>query len=145
MQVTPSGLSHTPRETCRVMKLCIDSFIQVQAQRPEQRPRKPPLKVRFPVLYYAKSHMECYHSDQQYDDDFDTAGATSSDCTPFAISFICDKIGSCWHQHKGYIQAYGVTPLSWIDFKAFSERISEISGPLWIATEVGLSEILSTS
>lgn len=63
-----------------------------------------------------------WSSDQQYDDDFDTACATSSDCTPFAISFLRDRIGFCWHQHKGYIQADGVAPLSWIDFKAFLRK-----------------------
>ena len=77
------------------------------------------MKARFLDLYYGKSHMECYHFCQQCKDHFDTAGATGSNRTPFAASFLCGQISFRWHQHKRRGQ---VGPLPWIDFKAFLQK-----------------------
>ena len=60
--------------------------------------------------------MECYHFCQQCKNHFDTAGATGSNRTPFAASFLRGRISFRWHQHKRRGQ---VGPLPWIDFKAF--------------------------
>ena len=63
--------------------------------------------------------MECYHFCQQCEDHFDTAGATGSNRTPFAASFLRGRISFRWHQHKRRGQ---VGPLPWIDFKAFLRK-----------------------
>ena len=63
--------------------------------------------------------MEYYHFCQQCKDHFNTAGATGSNCTPFAAFFLCKRISFRWHQHKHRGQ---VGPLPWIDFKAFHQK-----------------------
>lgn len=99
--------------------LCMDSFLQAQASRPEPAgPREGQLKAKFPNLYYGKSHLECYHFSQQCEDHFNTAGAIGFNCTPFAASFLRGRISSRWHQHKRRNQA-AEGPLSWVEFKAF--------------------------
>ena len=66
--------------------------------------------------------MECYHFCQQCEDHFDTAGATGSNRTPFAASFLRGRISFRWHQHKRRSQGEEVGPLSWTEFKAFLRK-----------------------
>ena len=109
----PAPVLHTQEDLQKITKLCIDSFLKENRQ---EKPRKGQLKARFLDLYYGKSHMECYYFCQQCKDHFDTAGATGSNRTPFAASFLCGRISFRWHQHKRRGQ---VGPLPWINFKAF--------------------------
>ena len=60
---------------------------QVLAELQEQ-----PLKAWTPETYWGKSHMECYHFCQQYEDHFETFGTTWMNCTPFAASFFRGSI-----------------------------------------------------
>ena len=66
-----------------------------------QGPRQPPaeckqsLKAKVPEMYYGKSHMDCYHFCQQCKDHFETAGATGTNRTPFAASFLHGSISVC--------------------------------------------------
>ena len=62
--------------------------------------------------------MDCYHFCQQCEDHFDTAGATGSNRTPFAASFLRGTISFQWHQYK--LRFPG--PLPWDDFKAFLRK-----------------------
>ena len=112
---------YTEEDLQRITKLCMESFLQAQGSRHEG-PREGQLKARFPDLYYGKSHMECYHFCQQCEDHFDTAGATGSNRTPFAASFLRGRISFRWHQHKRRSQGEEVGPLSWIEFKAFLRK-----------------------
>ena len=64
--------------------------------------------------------MECYHFCQQCEDHFATAGATGFNRTPFAASFLRNRISFCWHQHK--LQSQAVAPLPWVEFKAFLRK-----------------------
>ena len=91
----PAPARYTEEDLQRITKLCMDSFLQAQASRPEPGPRESPLKAQFPDLYHGKSHMECYHFCQQCEDHFATAGATGPNRTPFAASFLCGRISFC--------------------------------------------------
>ena len=112
----PAPALYTQKDLQRIMKLCMDLFLQGNCQ---EGPREGQLKAQFPDLYYGKSYMECYHFCQQCKDHFDTAGATGSNRTPFAAFFLCGRISFRWHQHKRRGQ---VGPLPWIDFKAFLRK-----------------------
>ena len=54
------------------------------------------LKARKPNLYYSNSHMECYYFCQQSEDYFETTGAKSQKCVPFAATFLKDRILNRW-------------------------------------------------
>ena len=54
--------------------------------------RKRPLKARTPKTYWGKFHMENYYFHQEYDNYFRTSGATKTNCTSFAASFLCGSI-----------------------------------------------------
>ena len=58
-------------------------------------------------------------------DHVDTTGAFGTNCTPFADSFICDRISFCWHQHMYQSQAVGLLP--WVEFKAFLQKSQDDS------------------
>ena len=64
--------------------------------------------------------MECYHFCQQCEDYFATAGATGLNRTPFAASFLRDRMSFRWHQHK--LRSRAVAPLPWNEFKAFLRK-----------------------
>ena len=67
-----------------------------------QGPRQPPaerersFKAKILEVYYGKLHIECYHFCQQCEDYFETAGATKTNWTPFAASFLCGNISLRW-------------------------------------------------
>ena len=55
-------------------------------------PRERPLKAKTPETYWSKSHMECYHFCQQYEDHFEISGTTGMNYTPFVASFLRSSI-----------------------------------------------------
>ena len=96
-------------------------------QRPRQPERKSTLKAKVPEVYYDKSHMDCYHFCQQYEDCFETAGATGFNQTPFAAFFLCRNINVCWAQFKRRNRGKELTPITWTEFKAFLRKNLEES------------------
>ena len=75
-------------------------FIEITQAREQLEPQKRPLKARTPETYFGKSHIDCYHFYQQYEDYFDTSGATGMNRTPFAATFLRGAISLRWAQHK---------------------------------------------
>ena len=67
-------------------------------QGPRQSPmeRKQFFKAKIPEVYYNKSHIDCYHFCQQCEDHFETAGATGTNRTLFAASFLRKSISVRW-------------------------------------------------
>ena len=80
-------------------------------------PWERPLKVRTLETYWGKFYKECYHFCQQYENHFETSGATGTNCTPFAASFFYGSIRLRWAQHKRCHKS--ATPITWSEFKAF--------------------------
>ena len=76
-------------------------------------------KAKVPEMYYSKSHIDCYHFCQQCKNHFETAGATGTNRTPFAASFLRRSISVCWTQYKRCHQGEELTPITWTEFKAF--------------------------
>ena len=58
--------------------------------------RERPLKARTPETNTGKFHMDCYYFCQQYEDYFETSGATGINRTPFAATFVCGSISLRW-------------------------------------------------
>ena len=83
-------------------------------------PRKRLLKARTPEIYWGKSHMDCYHFCQQYEDHFEISGATGMNRTPFAATFFYGPISLRWAQHKRRHKS--ATPITWSKFKAFLRK-----------------------
>ena len=82
----------------KFMKMFMETTqAQVQAL---AKPRERPLKARTSESYWGKSHMECYHFCQQWEDHFETSGAIRMNCTPFAALFLRGFISIRWAQHK---------------------------------------------
>ena len=118
----PAPAKSSKKDLQAMIKVCMDSILQAQAFRLEPAgPREGQLEARPPDLYYGKSHMEFYHFCQQCEDHFATAGATGSNRTPFAASFLRDRISFRWHQHKRRNQT-AEAPLPWVEFKAFLRK-----------------------
>ena len=64
-----------------------------QARNREQfEPRGRLLKAKTSKTYSEKSHMDCYHFCQQWEDYFKTSGATGMNRTPFAATFLRGSI-----------------------------------------------------
>ena len=74
------------------MKVYLESN-QGLRQPPAERKRS--LKAKVPKVYYGKLHMDCYHFCQQWKDHFETLGATGTNRTLFAASFLCGNISVC--------------------------------------------------
>ena len=111
-----------------MMKVRIDLILQAQViclTEPASY-QEGQLKARLPDLNYGKSHMEYYYFWQQCENYFDTAVATDSNRTPFAASFIRNRINFQWHKHKLRNQA-AKSPWSWVEFKAFLQKNLEDS------------------
>ena len=81
--------------------------------------RKQFLKAKVPEIYYGKSHMDCYQFCQQYEDHFDTVGATGNNQTLFAAFFLRENISVRWTQYKRRHQGEELTSIIWTEFKAF--------------------------
>ena len=79
-------------------------------------------KAKVPEVYYGKSHMDCYHFCQQCKDYFKTAGATGTNRTLFAASFLCGSISVCWTQYKRRYSGEELTPIIWTEFKVFLRK-----------------------
>ena len=96
-----------------------------------QGPRQPEceqnLKAKVSEVYYGKSHMDCYHFCQQCEDHFETVGATGFNRTPFAASFLRGNISVHWAQFKRCKRGEELTPITWIEFKAFLQKYLEES------------------
>ena len=64
---------------------------QAQAQALAE-PRERSLKARIPENYFGKSHIDCYHFCQQYEDYFEMFGTIGINRTLFATTFFHDSI-----------------------------------------------------
>ena len=64
--------------------------------------------------------MDCYHFCQQYEDYFETSGATGMNHTFFAITFFRGPISPRWAQHKRRHER--ATLIMWSEFKAFLRK-----------------------
>ena len=117
---TPAPAKYTKKDFQSMTKPYIEFFLQAQAGCPKSH-RKGQLKAKFPDLYYGKFYMECYHFCQQCEYHFAIAGTTGASRTPFAASFLCDRISFHWHQHKIWKNAAGAC-LPWNEFKAFFQK-----------------------
>lgn len=115
----PAPARYTKEILQRITKLCMDLFLQAQGSR-QEGPREGQLKAWILDLYYGKSHMERYHFCRQCENHFDTVGATGSNRTLFASSFLRGWIRFRWHQHKRRSQEVG--PLPYAKFKAFLRK-----------------------
>ena len=71
-----------------------------------------PLKAKVPEVYYGKLHMDCYDFCQQCKDYFEPAGATGTNRTPFAASFLRGNISLRWAQYKRCHQGKEPIPIS---------------------------------
>ena len=103
--LVPNALVHTPfpapASTDELFKQFMKVYLKAQTPAPVQaKPREELLKARFPDLYYGNSHMDCYRFCQQYEDHFETAGATRPNRIPFAVSFLRGTVVQQWQQYK---------------------------------------------
>ena len=74
-----------------LFKHSIKAYLEAQVTswtKVDPKPRKQPLKARFPDLYYDNLHMDCYQFCQQCEDYFETAGAKKPNKIPFALLFL---------------------------------------------------------
>ena len=72
-----------------------------QARDREQlEPWERSFKARTPETYFGKSHIDCYHFCQQFEDYFGTSGATGINRTLFAAIFLHGSISLRWAQYK---------------------------------------------
>ena len=82
-----------PVSTDELFKKFMKAYLESnQGPKPPPAERERPLKAKVPEVYYGKSHMDCYHFCQQCEDYFETAGATGTNRTPFAASFLRGNI-----------------------------------------------------
>ena len=107
---------YTKADLLRILKI----FSETKGQEPKPEvSRERPLKAKVPDVYFEKSHMDCYHFCQQCKDLFETAGATGSNRTPFAASFLRGNINFRWHQYQKQL---GGDSVPWEEFKAFLRK-----------------------
>ena len=89
-------------------------------QPPEER--KQTFKAKVPEVYYGKSHMDCYHFCQQYENHFEIAGATGFNRTLFTPFFLRGNISMRWAQFKRRNRSEELTSITWTEFKAFLRK-----------------------
>ena len=65
--------------------------------------------------------MDCYRFCQQYEDHFETAGASGPNRILFAALFLRGSVVQCWYQHKRRSEASKV-PMTWAKFKNFLRK-----------------------
>ena len=75
-------------------------FMETTQARNQSKPRQRPLKAKTLETYFGKSHMDCYHFCQQYEDYFETSGATGMNRTHFATTFFRGSISLRWAQYN---------------------------------------------
>ena len=93
-----------------------------QGSRQPLAERKQFLKAKISEVYYNNSHIDCYHFYEQYEDHFETAGATGTNRTLFATFFFCGNISMRWMQYKRRHQGEKLTPITWTEFNAFLRK-----------------------
>ena len=71
----------------RFMKAYLEAQVPSQTE-VDPKPRKQPLKARFPDLYYGNSHMDYYQFCPQCKNHFETAGAKGPNRILFAALFL---------------------------------------------------------
>ena len=125
----------------KFMKVFMETT-QAQAQALAE-PQERPLKARTSETYSRKSHMDCYHFCQQYEDYFETSGATGMNRTPFAATFLRDAISLRWTYHKRRHEC--ATPITWSEFKAFFRKDFGVPRPLLTVSGVSLGGTPNTS
>ena len=91
----------TPPSSNKLFRQFMRAYLESnQGSRQLQAEREQSFKAKVPEVYYSKSHMDCYHFCQQCEDHFETAGATETNRTPFAASFLRGSINVRWTQYK---------------------------------------------
>ena len=76
---------YTDKDLQRATKLALELFVKGHKYgQANSAPQNRAFKARNLDFYYENSHMECYYFCQQYEDYFDTAGATGHKRVPFA-------------------------------------------------------------
>ena len=103
----------------KFMKAYLESY--GEPRQPSEE-REQILKAKVPEVYYGKSHMDCYHFCQQCKDHFETAGTTGFNQTLFVAFFLYRNINMCWAQFKRHNRGKKLTPITWIEFKAFLRK-----------------------
>ena len=76
------------KEMCQQLLKTYAAAVKLLEENHGSGSRKQPPKARFPNLCYGNSHMDCYRFYQQYEDHFETAGASGPNRIPFAASFL---------------------------------------------------------
>ena len=113
---------YTDKDLQRATNLALESFVKGQEHSQLQAStvsRDRSFKARNPDLYYKSLHIKCYYFCRQYENHFDTAGATSHKHVPFAASFLRDWINFRWQQHKTQVESDNAISTTWDKFKAF--------------------------
>ena len=78
------------------------------------------VKTKTPETYSGKSHRNCYHFCQQWEDYFKTSDTTGMNYTPFAAIFSYSIVSLKWAQHKR--RHKNATLTMWSDFKIFLQK-----------------------
>lgn len=113
-------LKYTEEDHQKIEKYYMDLFIQAKVQKQAPQDEELVIEVRFPDLYFGKSHMECFEFCLQCENHFDLAGVTGHNRSTVAASFLRGRINFRWQQHKR--RQLVDRPLSWDDFKAFLQK-----------------------
>ena len=122
------ALAPAPAPTDELFKKFMKAYLELnQGLKPPPAERERLFKAKVPEVYYGKSHMDCYHFCQQCEDHFETAGATGTNRTPFAASFLRGNISVRWTQYKRRHRGEELIPISWTEFKAFLQKNLEES------------------
>lgn len=113
-------LKYTEEDYQKLEKYYLDLLVQAKVQEQAPQDEEIVIEVRFPDLYFGKSHMECFDFCLRCKNHFDLAGVTGHNRSPVAASFLRGRINFRWQQHKRHHLVD--RPLSWDDFKAFLHR-----------------------
>ena len=95
-------------------------FKETTQAQDQLKPRKRPLKARISETYSRKSHIDCYHFCQQFEDYLKTSGATKINRISFAAIFLRGSISLRWAQHKYCYKR--ATFIRQLKFKAFLQK-----------------------
>ena len=118
-------------------------LIEMTEARDQLEPRECLLKARTSETYSGKSHMDCYHFCQQYEDYFKTLDAIGINRTPFTAAFFVVPSAS---DRLNTSAATNVLLLSrGQSSRPSSERISRVSRPSLTVSGVSLEGTPNTS